>query len=189
MAIVTIPKEGRVLIDRAAVTQYLAGVGIEYEIWDPSHPIAPDAPADEILGAYEQEIRRLMARGRYVTADVIDVNRETPGLDAMLEKFRREHWHDEDEVRFVIHGRGLFNIRPRLGPVVAIEVKEGDLIRVPRGTWHWFNLCANREIRAIRLFQDPAGWTPHYTGSGVDEGYQPVCLGSSYLPAQSPPSS
>jgi 1,2-dihydroxy-3-keto-5-methylthiopentene dioxygenase len=184
MAIVTISEKGRVLIDRDAIRQYLAGVGIEHEIWNPSHFVAPDAPAEEILNAYQQEIRRLKARGRYVTADVIDVNPQTPGLDAMLEKFRREHWHDEDEVRFVIHGRGVFNIRPRLGPVVAIEVQAGDLIRVPRGTWHWFNLCSDRKIRAIRLFQDPAGWTPHYTDSNVEQRYQPVCLGSSYLTAQ-----
>ena len=60
-----------------------------------------------------------------------------------------------------------------------------DLIRVPRGTWHWFDLCADRRIRAIRLFQDPVGWTPHYTDSGVDRNYQPLCLGPSYFPSWS----
>ena len=64
----------------------------------------------------------------------------------------------------------------------AIEVEAGDLIRVPRGTHHWFDLCADRRIRAIRLFQDPSGWTPHYTGSGVDKHFQPVCFGPAYFP-------
>ena len=130
------------------------------------------------------EIERLKRQG-YVTADVIDVKPETANLEAMLAKFSREHWHDEDEVRFIIHGRGLFHIRPQVGPLTAIEVEAGDLIRVPRGTWHWFDLCADRRIRAIRLFQDPAGWTPHYTDSGVDRNYQPVCLGPSYFPSWS----
>src|SRR5207244_4333895 len=67
----------------------------------------------------------------------------------------------------------------------AIEVEAGELIRVPRGTWHWFDLCADRRIRAIRLFQDPVGWTPHYTDSGVDRNYQPLCLGPSYFPSWS----
>ena len=67
--------------------------------------------------------------------------------------------------------------------MVAIEVGAGDLIRVPLGTHHWFDLCSDRCIRAIRLFQDPAGWTPHYTGSGVDRGYEPVCFGPTYIPA------
>jgi 1,2-dihydroxy-3-keto-5-methylthiopentene dioxygenase len=101
----------------------------------------------------------------------------------MLARFNREHWHDEDEVRFIVRGRGLFHIRPRDGGVLALEVEAGDLIRVPRGTWHWFDLCGDRRIRAIRLFQDSAGWTPHYTESGAERGYEPVCLGRSDLPA------
>jgi 1,2-dihydroxy-3-keto-5-methylthiopentene dioxygenase len=65
--------------------------------------------------------------------------------------------------------------------VVALEVGPGDLIRVPRGTHHWFDLCADRRIRAIRLFQDQSGWTPHYTESGVDRGFQPICFGPVYV--------
>ena len=63
------------------------------------------------------------------------------------------------------------------------EVAPGDLIRVPSGTWHWFDLCADRRIRAIRLFQDKSGWTPHYTESGVDSKFQPLCFGPTYIPA------
>ena len=181
MAIITIPDEERTLEDRQTVTEYLAGIGIEYENWDTSRAVRSDAPAEEILAAYSDEIERLKARGGYVTADVIDVNSQSPGLDAMLAKFNREHWHDEDEVRFIIQGRGIFHIHPRNSAVVAIEVEAGDLIRVPRGTWHWFDLCSDRQIRAIRLFQDPAGWTPVYTDSGVDARFEPVCLGRSFV--------
>ncbi len=185
MAIVTIPDQNRTLKERGAIADYLAGIGIDYERWDTSRAVAPNSPSEEVLAAYSGEIEKLKAQGGYVTADVIDVNSQTAGLDAMLAKFNREHWHDEDEVRFIISGRGIFHIRPREGAVVAIEVEAGDLIRVPRGTWHWFNLCESREIRAIRLFQDPAGWAPNYTETGVDSNYQPVCFGASYVPAQS----
>jgi len=184
MAIVKIPDEQRTLIDFGEGQAYLATIGIDSERWEPSHAVAPNAAQDEILDAYSKEIERLMAAGGYVTADVIDVRPSTPGLDAMLNKFNREHWHDEDEVRFVIHGRGVFHVRPKNGRVVAIEVGPGDLLRVPRGTWHWFDLCAEREIRCIRLFQDPAGWTPSYTESGVDRNFEPVCLGTSFKPAR-----
>jgi 1,2-dihydroxy-3-keto-5-methylthiopentene dioxygenase len=184
MATVRIPAEDRTLSDPVAVTEYLAKIGIDYERWTQSHPVPPDAPAADVLDAYAAEIDALKASGGYVTADIIDVTPQTPGLDALLAKFSSEHWHDEDEVRFIIRGRGLFHIRPRAGPVIAIEVEAGDLIRVPRGTWHWFDLCQDRDIRAIRLFQDKAGWTPHYTNSGIDQGYQPVCLGPTYLPRQ-----
>lgn len=182
MASVTILDEDRALTDSKAITEYLAGCGIDYEKWLPAHSVAVDASAEQILKAYSEGIDKLKARGGYVTADVIDVSPETPGLEEMLAKFNREHWHDEDEVRFIISGHGLFHIHSKAGPVIAIEVEAGDLIRVPRGTWHWFNLCADRRIRAIRLFQDMAGWTPLYTDSGVDENFLPVCFGVSHLP-------
>jgi len=179
--VVRIPEEGRKITEIEAIRQYLAGIDIEYELWEPSQPVGPDASNEEILQAYSADIEKLKARGGYVTADVVNVNAQTPGLDAMLARFNREHWHDEDEVRFIIQGRGVFHIHPRNAPVVAIEVEAGDLIRVPRGTWHWFDLCSDRHIRAIRLFQDPAGWTPVYTESGVDARFEPVCLGRSFV--------
>ena len=184
MARVSIPDENLTLTDSEAIAAYLATCGVDYERWLPDHPIAVDAPADEILKAYAKEIAELNTRGGYVTADVINVQPETPGLDAMLVKFNREHWHDEDEVRFIIAGHGLFHIHPRNGPVFAIEVEAGDLIRVPRGTWHWFNLCADRRIRAIRLFQDMAGWTPNYTDSGSEQNFLPLCFGATYFPRE-----
>jgi len=185
MALLTIPDEAQTITGHEAVTAYLHACGIDYERWTPAHPVAADATEQQILDAYAAEIDELKVRGGYVTADVIDVSAATPGLDEMLARFNREHWHDEDEVRFIISGHGLFHIRPEAGPVVSIEVSEGDLIRVPRGTWHWFNLCADRRIRAIRLFQDKAGWTPQYTDSGVDEKFLPVCFGLSHLPLNS----
>ena len=181
MATVSIPDEKRTLTQDGEVRDYLAGIGITYERWEPSHQLAAGASAAEVLAAYAPEIDRLKAHGGYVTADVIDVSPATPGLDAMLNRFNSEHWHDEDEVRFIIEGRGLFHIHPREGKVVSITVEAGDLLRVPRGTWHWFDLCQEKRIRAIRLFQDTAGWTPHYTESGADRRYQPVCFGPSYL--------
>jgi 1,2-dihydroxy-3-keto-5-methylthiopentene dioxygenase len=181
MAVVKIPQQGRTIAEEGEVRAVLAGVGIAYERWQPAHPVPEGATADEVLAAYASEIDRLKASGGYVTADVIDVTDQTPNLDAMLARFAREHWHDEDEVRFILRGRGIFHIHAKEGPVLAIEVGPGDLIRVPRGTHHWFDLCADRNIRAIRLFQDVSGWTPQYTDTGVDRRYEPVCLGPSYV--------
>src|SRR5262249_53746896 len=169
------------LTERAEVAAFLARHGIDYERWKPAHAVPADAPVEEILDAYDAAIAALKTRGGYVSADVIDVKPDTPNLDMMLAKFSREHWHDEDEVRFIIEGRGLFHVHPADSPVFAIEVEAGDLIRVPRGTHHWFDLCSDRRIRAIRLFQDVSGWTPHYTGSGVDKGFEPVCFGPAYV--------
>jgi 1,2-dihydroxy-3-keto-5-methylthiopentene dioxygenase len=182
MAVLRIPDEKRSLQDHTEIRDYLAGIDIEYERWGLAQGVTVDSTPEQILSVYAPQVDELKRRGGYVTADVIDVYPDTPGLDAMLSKFSIEHTHDEDEVRYIIAGRGLFHIRPKTGPVVALEVEAGDLIRVPRGTLHWFDLCGERRIRTIRLFQDKSGWTPHYTNSGVDSRFQPVCFGPAYLP-------
>ncbi|HEY3042589.1 MAG TPA: cupin domain-containing protein [Vicinamibacterales bacterium] len=181
MALVKIPERQQTIDDKEAVSTFLATYGITYERWEGKRNVPADASADAVLQIYGDKIDELKARGGYTTADVIDVTAATPNLDAMLAKFSIEHWHDEDEVRFIVEGRGLFHVNPSGGPVFAIEVQAGDLISVPRGTRHWFDLCADRRIRAIRLFQDVSGWTPHYTDSGVDANFQPLCFGPSFV--------
>ena len=183
MAVLRFPADDQIIENESAVRNNLAGLGIEYEHWDLSR-VAADAPAEDVLAAYAVEIEELKRRGGYRTADVIDVHPETPDLDAMLARFDKEHTHSEDEVRFILSGRGVFFLRlPDHGQdkVVSVEVHPGDLLRVPRGTTHWFTLCADRRIRAIRWFQDTTGWTPHYTGTGIDTEYQPLCFGPAYF--------
>jgi 1,2-dihydroxy-3-keto-5-methylthiopentene dioxygenase len=183
MAILRYPDEGRRVDDPDEIVDELRPLGIAYEQWEPTRPVAPDAASETVLDVYAPDIDRLKREGGYVTADVIQVNPSTPGLEEMLKKFSREHRHDEDEVRFIIQGSGVFHIRPERGAVVAIEVQAGDLLRVPAGTMHWFDLCPDRRIRAIRLFKDPAGWVPRYTDSGADRSYQAVCLGRAHVRA------
>lgn len=185
MAALRIPALEKTLTERDEIKAYLANLGIGYEIWKPKVEVGDGVDNAVVLEAFANDIERLKAEGGYVTADVIDLYPDTPNLDTMLAKFSKEHWHDEDEVRFIVAGHGIFHIRPKDGsPVVALEVEEGDLARVPAGTWHWFDLCGDKRIRAIRLFQDPSGWTPHYTGEGTEEGYLPVCFGLNFIPPQ-----
>jgi 1,2-dihydroxy-3-keto-5-methylthiopentene dioxygenase len=184
MASISIPDQQCRIDDPTEIVTFLAPLGIHYENWNVAGRItSPDASSEEILAAYAPEIERLKAAGGYVTADVISISPDTPNLDALLARFCQEHTHSEDEVRFIIKGRGVFHIHPDVGPVFGIELEAGDLLNVPRGTKHWFDLCNDRTIRAIRLFQETTGWTPHYVGSDLHHRYQPLCWGLNYFPA------
>jgi 1,2-dihydroxy-3-keto-5-methylthiopentene dioxygenase len=182
MAVLRFPDSDTRFDSEPEIRAELAALGIDYERWSLDR-VGPDASADAVLEAYAAEIDEMKRRGCYVTADVIDVNPQTPNLDAMLAKFDKEHTHSEDEVRFILAGRGIFFLNIG-GRVASVEVGPGDLLRVPLGTTHWFTLCEDRRIRAIRWFQDTTGWTPNYTDSGVDTGYQPLCFGPAYLGAR-----
>lgn len=171
MAVVTIPDKNSVLTDESEIKAYLASINIDYERWENVKNVSADASETEILEAYSDEIEKLKRQGGYVTADLINIVPETPNLETMLDRFRPEHWHDEDEVRFIVKGCGIFHIAPENGDVTAVKMTSGDLIRVPKGTKHWFDLDENRTVRAIRLFQDMSGWTPQYTESGREKDY------------------
>lgn len=149
------------------IRAFLADYQIDYEFWNIDKLAAQPArdgqtPQEHVLEVFADEIAALQARGGYQAADVIALKPDTPNLDAMLSKFDKEHLHDEDEVRFVVSGRGVFTIHGEDDKVFDVEVHPGDLLVVPEGTWHWFTLCEDRQIQCIRVFSSTEGWTPHY---------------------------
>lgn len=182
MATVRVPETGQYWQQADEIRSFLAPFGIYFEQWPVEGRIQGEPTSEEILAAYAPEVDALKARGGYITADVIHVTPDVPGLQAMLDRFNKEHTHAEDEVRFIVKGRGVFHIHPTHAPVFSIEVEAGDLINVPAGTEHWFDLCSDRMIRAIRLFREKAGWTPVYTGNPIADRFQPLCFGPQYLP-------
>ena len=186
MASVSIPENEITLEGPEEIEKFLAQHGIWYRHFSGGDALGASPTDAEILEAYSSSIEKLNEEGGYVSADVINIKSDTPGLATMLAKFDKEHWHDEDEVRFIVKGNGLFYIHPKEGPVFKIEVGEGDMINVPQGTLHWFHLCEDMQIRAIRLFKNVEGWTPNYTDSKLADGFLPTCFGPSFVDSKSP---
>lgn len=181
MASIHIPSSKQRMTNPKEIAAFLAPLGITYQRWPLEDRVDPEAQPEEILAAYAAEIDELKRRGGYVTADVINVTPATPKLDEMLDRFNKEHRHADDEVRFIVKGHGIFHIHPDDGLVFSIQMEAGDMINVPAGTRHWFDLCGDRTIRAIRLFKDPSGWTPLYVDGGVHGDFSPLCWGPAYL--------
>jgi 1,2-dihydroxy-3-keto-5-methylthiopentene dioxygenase len=189
MATVHIPSENRQLTDAAEISNFLKPFGILYEHWQVAGRLSPTASDADILNEYAPEIEKVKAAGGFLTADVINVHSETPNLDAMLAKFNKEHTHSEDEVRFTVEGKGVFHLHPEGGPVFSVTVESGDMINVPCGMKHWFNLCDDRRIRCIRFFEDVTGWTPHYVEQGVHGEFSPMCFGPRDISKSAPSTS
>lgn len=112
--------------------------------------------------SYTAPIGVLKAERGYIEQDVVELSPATPGLDAICAKFVDEHAHDDDEVRFVLRGEGIFDIRSRDDRFMRVMVERGDLIVVPKDRHHRFMLTETQEIQCVRLFRDSSGWTPHY---------------------------
>lgn len=112
--------------------------------------------------AYRAPLDQVKDERGYITEDIVELRPQTPNLDAICAKFIDEHFHDEDEVRFVLEGAGIFDIRSNDDEWMRVEVEEGDLIIVPKDRHHRFMLTDEKTIRCVRLFKDSSGWVPHY---------------------------
>jgi 1,2-dihydroxy-3-keto-5-methylthiopentene dioxygenase len=111
---------------------------------------------------YQPHLDELTKRRGYITQDEVALKPDMPNLDVVLAKFDPEHRHDDDEVRFVLEGEGVFDIRSNDERWMRVVVEPGDLLVVPKGKNHRFELTEKKHIRCVRLFKDPAGWTAIY---------------------------
>jgi 1,2-dihydroxy-3-keto-5-methylthiopentene dioxygenase len=173
MAVLTLLDPGREEIrDPARIKQFMNERGIIFEQWEASMPLKDEDSQETILKAYEHELGPYMKKNGYVNADVINVHKDTPNIEAIRQKFLSEHTHAEDEVRFFVDGEGqfFFHLSDRL-EVFKLLCEKGDFISVPKGVTHWFDLAPRYHVKAIRVFQTPEGWVANYTNSGKEKGY------------------
>lgn len=148
------------------IVSTLADVGVRFERWQASAPITAGAPQEEVIAAYRPQIDALMKERGYVTVDVVSLDRSHPQKAELRAKFLDEHRHAEDEVRFFVAGRGLFTLHID-DYVYAVLCEKNDLISVPAGTRHWFDMGEEPHFVAIRLFNNPEGWVAQFTGEEI----------------------
>ena len=156
--------------DPAEIADTLRPLGVRFERWDSPVALPDDASSEAILDAYRPFLDGLMGESGAGSADVISLTPDNPNGGALRQKFLPEHMHTEDEVRFFVRGSGSFVMHVD-GKVYDAHCTQGDLISVPAGTKHWFDAGAVPSFTALRVFQDTAGWTPHYTGDTISERF------------------
>lgn len=111
---------------------------------------------------YQPLLDELEAQRGYVEQDIVELQPSTPDLETICEKFAHEHLHTDDEVRYVLDGEGIFDIRSADDRWMRVVVETGDLIVVPAHRYHRFFLTDRKHIRCVRLFKDSSGWVPLY---------------------------
>lgn len=160
--------------DREQIREKLAPLGVDFQLW-PVLDIDFDSTAEEVYAAYDEQIAPFKEAG-YTTLDVIGLrdNGEADFAEKAAKArgtFLSEHTHDDDEVRYFIDGAGTFYLH--VGDQVhAILCEQGDLMNVPEGTTHWFDMgAASPRFKAIRFFRIPEGWVGKFTGSTISENF------------------
>ena len=156
--------------DLAAIAEQLRLIGVRFEQWQAAMAVQPGATPDEVMAAYRADIDQLVEENGFKSVDVVSIAPDNPNKDAMRAKFLDEHYHKEDEVRFFVAGSGLFTLHVG-GKVYEIRCETGDLIGVPDGTTHWFDMGPEPSFIAIRFFTEPDGWVGHFTGTDIAQRF------------------
>ena len=163
------------ITDNDEVKKYLADFNVEYNHWPvpsaahslTSKEVLTDAEKEDLLSKVNDRFEFLKGKHGYQSRDLVVLHKNVPGIDDMLAKFDKVHYHSDEEVRYIIDGSGYFGfITPK--EKFLVHVTASDYVFVPAGVHHWFYLDDSKRIKAVRYFRDMAGWTPHYVDAKAD---------------------
>jgi len=152
--------------DGARIAAALQPIHVRFERWEAAVQLPPDADDALVLRAYGSDVQRLKQQCGYQSVDVVRCLPDHPQREALRRRFLEEHTHDEDEVRFFVEGAGMFYLHVA-GDVYMTLCARGDLLSVPAGTPHWFDMGPAPYFTAIRLFSTPQGWVATFTGATI----------------------
>jgi 1,2-dihydroxy-3-keto-5-methylthiopentene dioxygenase len=162
--------QAETISDYAEIARRLQHIGVRFERWQANQPLQRDSSQDEVLAAYREPVARLMQENGFQAADVVSLHPQHPDRAVLRQKFLNEHTHSEDEVRFFVDGSGQFYLHPNQN-VYVVRCEQGDLMSVPAGVKHWFDMGDKPDFKCIRLFTNPAGWVAQFTGDTIAERF------------------
>jgi 1,2-dihydroxy-3-keto-5-methylthiopentene dioxygenase len=153
-------------VDEARIREGLARINVGFERWAALQPLASTDRDEDILAAYRSEIQRLERARRYQAVDVLRCAPDHPQREQLRAKFLAEHTHDDDEVRFFVEGAAMFYLHAE-ARVHMVLCERNDLISVPAGMRHWFDMGPEPHFTVIRLFTTPEGWVARFTDDPI----------------------
>lgn len=156
----------KVLTHLEDIAPTLAEVGVRLERREASGLISAGASPQDVMTAYRPYIDRLRQERGHAVFEVISVSSDHPEETEKRARILEEHQHGEDEMLFVVAGRGLLNLHIA-DKVFALLCEKSDLISLPAGTRQWFDMGEDPRLVAIRLFNNPAGRITERTGDDI----------------------
>ena len=149
------------LKDFACIASTLSDLGIRFERWPLSQELEFDADVETILHAYRHQVDLLSRRYSFKLIDVVDSSSHPAD-----QELHQEHMHCDFEILFFVDGDGLFYFHVD-HKVYLVMCEKGDLISLPAGAVHWFDMGNNPHFKCIRFFTDGDGLQSETTGSNI----------------------
>ena len=144
------------------IASTLAVHNVRFEQWTANVRLQAGASEEDLLAAYQPQIAALMNQNGYLFVDVLSIDSAHPQLAELRAQHLRERRHGEDVARCFIAGRGLFSLHIE-DHVYAVLCEKGDLIVIPAGIRHWFDLGEQPYLVMIRMFNTAEDWPANFT--------------------------
>ncbi|WGP13946.1 cupin [Streptomyces sp. SH5] len=153
--------------DEDVIARALRERSVSFTRWPRRADVTPQTSSEELLDAYRAEVDELCADQGLRLVDTARLHPEEgeewrERAARARSTFLDEHRHAEDEVRFFAHGTGCFYLHLD-DRVYAVVCEAGDLLSVPAGTRHWFDMGPVPDFCAIRFFEKEDGWVGDFT--------------------------
>ncbi|CAK7897270.1 acireductone dioxygenase [[Candida] anglica] len=111
-----------------------------------------------------EELDSLASKRNYKNRDVVNLNlaafnNDIEAYTAKMKQFYKEHYHEDEEIRYIVEGEGYFDVRNKDDRWIRTRLQPNDLLILPAGIYHRFTLTSElKQVKAVRLFQDEPKW-------------------------------
>ena len=111
-----------------------------------------------------EKLNKIAEERKYENRDQVALSLESFGgdleaFDKKMKQFYEEHFHEDEEIRYVVEGEGYFDVRDKKDRWVRALLQPHDLLILPAGIYHRFTLSDEQKYtKAIRLFKDEPKW-------------------------------
>lgn len=136
------------------------------------HDSGETVPADRLaqLGVVyryidnPEALEQIATERQYKNRDQVVLNLALFGGDeeaynAKMTQFYKEHFHEDEEIRYIVDGEGYFDVRDTEDRWIRAKLVKNDLLILPAGIYHRFTLLSRlKNVTAIRLFKDEPKW-------------------------------
>lgn len=110
------------------------------------------------------DLEALATERHYKNRDQVVLNLDAFGgnedaYNAKMKQFYKEHYHEDEEIRYIVEGEGYFDVRDKDDDWIRAKLNKNDLLILPAGIYHRFTLSsAQKNVTALRLFKDEPKW-------------------------------
>ena len=137
--------------------------GVGFERWPASVRVEPGTAEQEVLAAYREALDQLSVERGHGSFAVLSRKGSFADIDANLPEEQRL---DAAQAHWFVAGRGLLYLHID-DYVYGLVCERHDLVSLPAGIAHWFDMGERPNLLAIRLSGKDAAQAAKATGDDI----------------------